>query len=175
MAKERIALAQYIRDIPDWPRKGILFRDITPLLANPQAFPAAVAALCEPWRHAGVEYVAAVEARGFIFGAAVAAQLGAGFIPIRKKGKLPFQTERITYDLEYGTDCVEMHLDAVPVGAKVLMVDDLLATGGTMRAACQLVEKVGGQVVGIAFLIELTDLHGRERLAGYAVHAVISY
>jgi len=175
MAKESIALAPYIRDIPDWPRSGILFRDITPLLANPKAFPAAVAALCEPWRYAGVEYVAGVEARGFIFGAAVAAQLKAGFIPIRKKGKLPYQTERVTYDLEYGTDCVEMHQDAVPPGAKVLMVDDLLATGGTMRAACQLIEKVGGQVVGITFLIELTDLHGRDRLAGYRVHAVISY
>jgi adenine phosphoribosyltransferase len=175
MAKEQIALAPYIRDVPDWPRRGILFRDITPLLASPKAFPAAVEALCKPWRHAGVEYVAAVEARGFIFGAAVAAKLKAGFVPIRKKGKLPYQTERITYDLEYGTDCVEMHRDAVPPGAQVLMVDDLLATGGTMRAACQLIEKVGGQVVGIAFLIELTDLHGRDRLAAYQVHAVISY
>ncbi len=175
MAKESIALAQYIRGIPDWPRQGILFRDITPLLANPKAFPAAVAALCEPWRHAGVEYVAGVEARGFIFGAAVAAKLKAGFIPIRKKGKLPYETERVTYDLEYGTDCVEMHRDAVPPGAKVLMVDDLLATGGTMRAACQLIEKVGGQVVGISFLIELTDLHGRERLSPYKIHSLISY
>jgi adenine phosphoribosyltransferase len=175
MAKEPIALAQYIRGIPDWPRKGILFRDITPLLAHRKAFPAAVEALCEPWRHAGVEYVAGVEARGFIFGAAVAARLKAGFIPIRKKGKLPYETERVTYDLEYGTDCVEMHRDAVPPGAKVLMVDDLLATGGTMRAACQLIEKVGGRVVGISFLIELTDLHGRDRLTGYHVHVVIPY
>jgi adenine phosphoribosyltransferase len=175
MVTEHIALAEYIRDIPDWPRKGILFRDITPLLASPQAFSAAVEALCAPWREAGVEYVAAVEARGFIFGAAVAAHLGAGFIPIRKKGKLPYETERATYDLEYGTDCVEMHRDAVPAGAKVLMVDDLLATGGTMRAACQLIEKVGAQVVGIAALIELTDLHGRDRLSSYQVHTVIRY
>jgi adenine phosphoribosyltransferase len=175
MVTEHIALAEYIRDIPDWPKKGILFRDITPLLASPQAFPAAVEALCAPWQDAGVEYVAAVEARGFIFGAAVAARLGAGFIPIRKKGKLPYETERITYDLEYGTDCVEMHRDAVPPGAKVLMVDDLLATGGTMWAACQLVEKLGARVVGIAFLIELTDLHGRDRLSSYKVHAVITY
>jgi adenine phosphoribosyltransferase len=175
MLKEQTALAQYIRDIPDWPRKGILFRDITPLLANPQAFTAAVEALCAPWRDAGVEYVAAVEARGFIFGAAVAAKLGAGFIPIRKKGKLPYETERVTYDLEYGTDCVEMHRDAVPPGARVLMVDDLLATGGTMRAACQLVEKLGAQVVGIAFVIELTDLQGRQRLTPRRIHTLISY
>jgi adenine phosphoribosyltransferase len=175
MAQERVALAEYIRDIPDWPKKGILFRDITPLLASPEAFPAAVEALSRPWREAGIEYVAAVEARGFIFGAAVAARLGAGFIPIRKKGKLPYETERVTYDLEYGTDCVEMHRDAVTHGARVLMVDDLLATGGTMWAACQLVEKLGARVVGIAFLIELTDLHGRDRLASYKVHAVIKY
>ncbi len=175
MAQEQTDLAKYIREIPDWPKKGILFRDITPLLADPQAFPAAVEALCAPWRDAGVEYVAAVEARGFIFGAAVAAELGAGFIPIRKKGKLPYETESVTYDLEYGTDCVEMHRDAVPPGAKILMVDDLLATGGTMRAACQLIEKVGAEVVGIAFLIELADLNGRERLTQYNVHTVISY
>lgn len=175
MAQEQTDLAKYIREIPDWPKKGILFRDITPLLADPQAFPAAVEALCAPWRDAGVEYVAAVEARGFIFGAAVAAKLSAGFIPIRKKGKLPYETESVTYDLEYGTDCVEMHRDAVPPGAKILMVDDLLATGGTMRAACQLIEKVGAEVVGIAFLIELADLNGRERLTQYNVHTVISY
>jgi adenine phosphoribosyltransferase len=175
MVTEHVALAEYIRDIPDWPRKGILFRDITPLLASKEAFPAAVEALCGPWREAGVEYVAGVEARGFIFGAAVAARLGAGFIPIRKKGKLPYETERVTYDLEYGTDCVEMHRDAVTHGARVLMVDDLLATGGTMWAACQLVEKLGARVVGVSFLIELTDLHGRDRLASYQVHSVITY
>ena len=172
---ERISLARYIRDIPDFPRPGILFRDITPLLADPQAFPAAIDALCEPFQDLEVEYVAAVEARGFIFGAAAAARLRAGFVPIRKKGKLPCVTESATYELEYGVDTLEMHRDALRPGAKVLMVDDLLATGGTMRAACQLVEKVGGTVVGIACLIELTALHGRERLTGYNVHAVISY
>jgi adenine phosphoribosyltransferase len=175
MAKEQTDLAQYIRDIPDWPKKGILFRDITPLLADPGAFAAGVEALCAPWRDVGVEYVAAVEARGFIFGAAVAARLGAGFIPIRKKGKLPYETESVTYELEYGTDCVEMHRDAVPRGAKVLMVDDLLATGGTMRAACQLIEKVGGEVVGIAFVIELAELQGRRKLAPHRIHTLISY
>ncbi|MHC4424589.1 MAG: adenine phosphoribosyltransferase, partial [Planctomycetota bacterium] len=122
-------LRRYIRDIPDWPKEGILFRDITPLLANPGAFTAAVDALCAGFAEAGVEYVAAVEARGFIFGAAVAEKLGAGFVPIRKKGKLPWQTENVSYDLEYGTDTLEVHCDAIKSGARVLMVDDLLATG----------------------------------------------
>jgi len=175
MTTERIALAQFIRDIPDWPKKGILFRDITPLLADPQAFPAAIDALCEPFQDAGVEYVAAVEARGFIFGAAAAARLRAGFVPIRKKGKLPWETESATYELEYGVDTLEMHRDALRPGAKVLMVDDLLATGGTMRAACHLVEKVGGEIVGVACLIELKALNGRKRLSAYNVHAVICY
>ncbi|MBM4027643.1 MAG: adenine phosphoribosyltransferase [Planctomycetes bacterium] len=175
MAEEALLLTRYIRDIPDWPKPGILFRDITPLLADPHAFPAAIDALCAPFQNAGVEYVAAVEARGFIFGAAVAAKLRAGFIPIRKKGKLPWQTESATYDLEYGTDCIEMHRDAVPRGAKVLLVDDLLATGGTMQAACQLMEKVGAEIVGIAFVIELTGLNGRARLAPYTIHTLISY
>jgi adenine phosphoribosyltransferase len=175
MAKEQVPLAQYIRAVPDWPKKGILFRDITPLLADPRAFPAAVDALCEPFKRAGVAYVAAIEARGFIFGAAVAAKLRAGFVPIRKKGKLPCQTESATYALEYGTDCIEMHRDTIPAGAKVLLVDDLLATGGTMQAACELVEKVGAEVVGIAVVIELTDLHGRQRLAPHKVHALIPY
>ncbi len=168
-------LKAYIRDIPDWPKEGILFRDITPLLADPGAFSRAVQALCEGYRQAGIEYVAAVEARGFIFGAAVAERLRAGFVPIRKKGKLPFDTQSISYDLEYGTDTLEVHSDAVGSGARVLMVDDLLATGGTMAAACRLVEKIGGEVVGISFLIELSDLAGIKKLAGYDVRAVISY
>ncbi|MBN1507608.1 MAG: adenine phosphoribosyltransferase [Sedimentisphaerales bacterium] len=175
MTTEQIVLSKYIRDIPDWPKKGILFRDITPLLADPQAFPAAIDAICAPFESASIEYVAAVEARGFIFGAAVAARLRAGFVPIRKEGKLPFQTESATYELEYGVDTLEMHRDALRPGAKVLMVDDLLATGGTMRAACQLVEKVGGKVIGITCLIELKALHGRKRLASHNLHAVISY
>ncbi len=175
MANARTDLARYIRDIPDWPKKGILFRDITPLLADPQAFPAAIDALCAPFQEADVDYIAAVEARGFIFGSAVAAKIGAGFIPIRKKGKLPCLTESASYELEYGVDILEMHRDAIPAGARVLIVDDLLATGGTMRAACELVEKVGAQVIGIACLIELTDLHGRDRLTGRKIHTVISY
>ena len=168
-------MARHIRDIPDWPKKGILFRDITPLLADPQAFPATIDALYAPFQQAGVEYVAAVEARGFIFGAAAAARLGAGFIPIRKKGKLPWKTESASYELEYGVDSIEMHRDDIPRGAKVLMVDDLLATGGTMQAACELIEKVDAEVVAIAFVIELTELKGRERLKPHKVHALISY
>ncbi len=175
MATRGIELERYIRSIPDWPKKGILFRDITPLLADAGALAAAVDALCAGFAGVGIEYVAAVEARGFIFGAAVAEKLGVGFVPIRKKGKLPFETESVTYDLEYGTDTLEVHSDAVEKGAKVLMVDDLLATGGTMAAACKLIEKIGGQIVGIAFLIELGELAGREKLSGYKITTVISY
>ena len=175
MTSKEIDLGRYIRGIPDWPKKGILFRDITPLLADPEAFAAAVDILCAGVMEAGIEYVAAVEARGFIFGAAVAKKLGAGFVPIRKKGKLPGQTESITYDLEYGTDTLEVHRDAVRSGAKVLMVDDLLATGGTMAAACKLIEKIAGQVEGIVFLVELVDLGGREKIGDYMVTSIISY
>jgi len=175
MTSKGIDLKRYIRSIPDWPKKGILFRDITPLLADPKAFTAAVDALCAGFTGVGIEYVAAVEARGFIFGAAVAEKLGAGFVPIRKKGKLPFETENITYDLEYGTDTLEVHSDAVENQAKVLMVDDLLATGGTMAAACKLIEKIGGQVVGIVFLIELAALRGREKISYYNVKSILSY
>jgi len=175
MTDKKIDLKSHIRNIPDWPKKGILFRDITPLLADPRAFAAAVNALCANFRNSGVEYVAAVEARGFIFGAAVAKTLGAGFVPIRKKGKLPFKTEGVSYDLEYGTDTLEVHQDAVRKKAKVLMVDDLLATGGTMAAACKLIEKIGGQIAGIAFLVELKELAGRDKLGGHKVIAVISY
>lgn len=175
MESQKPVLQQYIRTVPDWPKKGILFRDITPLLADPRAFAAAIDALCADFTDAEIEYVAAVEARGFIFGAAVAEKLGAGFVPIRKKGKLPFQTQSITYDLEYGVDTLEVHNDAVSRGAAVLMVDDLLATGGTMATACRLIEKIGGRIVGIAFLIELTDLNGRSKLTNRKISTVISY
>jgi len=175
MATEGIDLERYIRSIPDWPKKGILFRDITPLLADPKAFVAAIDALCADFTDAGIEYVAAVEARGFIFGAAVARKLKAGFVPIRKKGKLPFKTESVSYDLEYGTDTLEVHSDAVHKGAKVLMVDDLLATGGTMEAACKLIERIGGQVAAVAFLIELRELSGRDKLSGYKINTCLSY
>lgn len=175
MKSKGIDLKSYIGNIPDWPKKGILFRDITPLLADPKAFAAAVDALCADFTEAGVEYVAAVEARGFIFGAAVAEKLRAGFVPIRKKGKLPGQTESVSYDLEYGTDTLEVHRGAIRSGARVLMVDDLLATGGTMAAACRLIEKIAGQVVGIVFLVELVSLRGKEKIADYKVTSIISY
>jgi len=175
MITEKVDLKDYIRDIPDWPKEGILFRDITPLLGNPQAFDAAVAAMIEQFEGRTFDCVAGVEARGFIFGTAVAKKLGVGFIPIRKKGKLPYKTESVTYDLEYGTDTIEIHTDAAPKGAKVFMVDDLLATGGTMAAACELIKKVGGEVAGVAFLIELAELGGAARLAGYDYKAVIRY
>ena len=173
--RNEVDLKRYIRSIPDWPKKGILFRDITPLLADSKALAAAVDALCADFTQVGIDYVAAVEARGFIFGAAVAEKLGAGFVPIRKKEKLPSKTESITYDLEYGTDTLEVHSDAIKNNAKVLMVDDLLATGGTMAAACELIEKIGGHVAGIVFLVELADLRGREKIDKYHVKSIISY
>ena len=166
-------LEKYIRDSPDFPTKGIIFKDITPLLADPGALDEAVRRLAEPYEGTGVQSVAAVESRGFIFGAAVARQLGAGFVPIRKPGKLPHETLSKEYSLEYGTDAVEIHTDAVSPGSKVLMIDDLLATGGTMAAACELVAWLGGRIVGIAFLIELGFLNGRAKLPGYDLHTLI--
>jgi adenine phosphoribosyltransferase len=175
MSKDRVDLIKYIREVPDWPKKGILFRDITPLLGNVEAFKTAVDAMAADFTGEGIQYVGAVEARGFIFGLAVAERINAGFIPIRKKGKLPFKTVSVTYDLEYGTDTLEVHRDAITAGAKVLMVDDLLATGGTMAGACKLIEKIGGRVAGISFLIELTELGGIKKLAGYKVKSIIRY
>jgi adenine phosphoribosyltransferase len=175
MEAGQIDLTRYIRRIPDWPKKGILFRDITPLLADAKAFAAAVKQLSSQFKDAAVDYVAAVEARGFIFGSAVASELGAGFIPIRKKGKLPGATESVTYDLEYGQDTLEVHKDSIEKGAKVLMVDDLLATGGTMAASCELIKKLGGKIKGIAFLIELSDLGGRDKLKGYDLHILMAF
>lgn len=175
MVTAEMRLQDYIRDIPDWPKKGILFRDITPLLADAEAFGCAVDMLCAAFPDTAVDYVAAVEARGFIFGSAVARKFNVGFVPIRKKGKLPFKTESITYELEYGTDTLQVHADAVGKDANVLMVDDLLATGGTMTAACRLIGKIGGRVVGIAFLIELVQLGGAKKLTGYDFKSVIRY
>lgn len=168
-------LARFIRDVPDFPKPGIIFKDITPLLADPAAFRQAVDQLAEPFRGAGVEAVVAAEARGFIFGGAVACELGAGFVPVRKPGKLPAETTSETYELEYGTDTLEIHTDAIRPGQKVLLLDDLLATGGTMAAIVRLVEKLGAEVVGIAFLIELSFLGGREKLKGYNLISLIRY
>jgi adenine phosphoribosyltransferase len=164
-----------MRSIPDWPKKGILFRDITPLLANKKAFSTAIETISDRYKDKKIDYIAAVEARGFIFGAAVAARLGVGFVPIRKKGKLPYKTESVTYDLEYGKDTLEVHIDAVEKDAGVLMVDDLLATGGTMAAACRLIEKIGGKIAGIVFLVELKDLNGREKLKNYDISVEIVF
>lgn len=175
MEKDRVNLTKYIRNIPDWPKKGILFRDITPLLADAKAFAAAVEIIVDRYRDKNIDYVAAVEARGFIFGAAIAARLGAGFVPVRKKGKLPYKTESASYELEYGTATLEVHTDAIKKGSKILMVDDLLATGGTVAAACQLIEKIGGKIEAVAFLIELKDLGGRKKIEKYNISVEIVF
>jgi len=164
-----------IRSIPDFPKPGIMFRDITPLLRDATAFKEAIRRMAEPYRKGGVDVVVGAESRGFIFGAAVALALDTGFVPVRKKGKLPYKTTRVTYDLEYGTDTLEMHVDAVAVGTRVLMVDDLLATGGTMAASCEMVERAGGRIVGVEFLIELSFLKGREKLKAYPVRSEIVF
>ncbi len=168
-------LADYIRAIPDFPKPGILFRDITPLLTDPAAFRSAVVEMANPFRTAKIDVVAAAEARGFIFAAPVALELNAALVPIRKPGKLPYHTQSFSYELEYGTDTLEIHTDAIAPGAKVLVVDDLLATGGTVEACCRLVEKMGGVVVGCAFLIELADLHGARRIAQYKTVSLVKY
>jgi adenine phosphoribosyltransferase len=168
-------LTRLIRDVPDFPRPGILFRDITPLLRDPAGLSLSVEFLTQPYRNQHIDVVVGAESRGFIFGTAVARNLSAGFVPIRKPGKLPRAKRSLTYDLEYGTDTLEIHADAVSPGQRVLMVDDLLATGGTMRACCELVEQLGGNIISVAFLIELAGLHGRDRLEKWQVHSVLSY
>ncbi len=166
-------LERLVRTIQDWPKPGVRFKDITPLLRDPAGLALAVEYLSQPFRDQHVDVVAGAESRGFIFGTAVATALSAGFVPIRKPGKLPAQTRTETYELEYGTDRLEMHVDAIGPGQRVLMVDDLLATGGTMAASCRLVEGVGGRIVGVAVLIELEFLHGRRKLGAYPVYSVI--
>ena len=169
-------LKALIRDVPDWPKPGIMFRDITPLLADPGGLAMAVELMTNPWRGKGVELVIGAESRGFIFGTAIAQALSAGFVPIRKPNKLPAAKHTMTYELEYGTDTLEIHADAVRKGQRVLMVDDLLATGGTMKACCDLIDKLGGRIVGVTVLIELELLKGRPRLKPYDnVHAVLKY
>ena len=169
------ALKERIRHVPDFPKPGILFYDVTTLLRDPQGFKLAIDAMAEPYVNAGISLVVGIESRGFILGAAVADRIGAGFVPVRKVGKLPHTTIRVSYDLEYGSDSLEMHSDAVEPGQRVLIVDDLLATGGTARATADLVRKLGGDVHGIAVLVELTFLNGRSRLPGDNVHAVLQY
>jgi adenine phosphoribosyltransferase len=168
-------LRSYIRDVPDFPKPGILFRDLTPLFADPDAFRAAVRAVAEPFRGDGIDAVVGIESRGFILGAPVALELGAGLVVIRKKGKLPHATVREEYELEYGRDVIEMHADSLGPGQRALVVDDLIATGGTAAAAVRLVRKTGAEAVGCSFLIELADLGGRAALGLERVHSVISY
>lgn len=172
---EQDLLKSLIRDVPDFPKKGIIFKDITPLLKNGVALRSACDQLTENFKGMKIDQVVGIESRGFIFSPVVAYQLGTGFVPVRKKGKLPAAKESISYDLEYGEDLLEVHLDSLRKGAQVIIVDDLLATGGTAEAVIHLVEKLGAQVVGLAFLIELTFLKGRERLKDYQIHSLIQY
>lgn len=176
-AWQDIDLKRHIRTIPGYPKPGILFRDITTLLANPEAFRAAVEGLAAPFRSAGIAQVAGIEARGFILGAAVAHVLGTGFIPIRKPGKLPHKVIGQEYALEYGTDRIEMHEDALKPGERVLLVDDLIATGGTAEAGATLIRRAGAELVAAAFVIDLPDLAGADKLrrAGVKVHALVGF
>lgn len=168
-------LKQYIRDVPDFPKKGIVFKDITTLLKEGDVFKKAIDILYERYRDKKIDKLVAIESRGFIFGGALAYKLDCGFIPVRKKGKLPAQTYSITYDLEYGTDTLEIHRDAINKDERILLLDDLLATGGTAKAVSELIEKMGGSIVEIAFLIELEFLRGRDKLKGRDVFTVINF
>src|SRR4051812_841389 len=168
-------LQKLIRDIPDFPKPGVLFRDITPLLADPQGLALSIELLANPFRGKGIDLVIGAESRGFIFGTAVACAISAGFQLVRKPGKLPFKKVSMSYDLEYGKDTLEMHADAIVKGQRVLIVDDVLATGGTMKACCNLVDTLGGTIAGIAVLTELLPLGGRAKVAPLPVHSVIKY
>jgi adenine phosphoribosyltransferase len=168
-------LKSLVRDIPDFPKPGVLFRDITPLLADPAGLALSVELMANPFRGKGIDVVVGAESRGFIFGTAVACAISAGFQMIRKPKKLPYKTVAKSYDLEYGQDTLEMHVDAVLPGQRVLVIDDVLATGGTMNACLDLVRQCGGQIAGVAVMIELLGLKGRERLGGIGVHSVLQY
>ena len=164
-----------IRDIPDFPKQGIVFKDITPLVQDPTSLRLAVDSLAEPFREHDITAVAGMEARGFIFGSLVAWQLGVGFIPLRKPGKLPYDVQSVDYTLEYGQASLEAHIDSIQPGDKILLIDDLLATGGTAKASCELVEKLGGEIVACAFVIELMILGGRNQLSSYPTYSLIQY
>ncbi len=168
-----IDIASLIRDVPDFPKKGIIFKDITPLLSNPDAMTQTADRLAAPFLERGIDAVCGIEARGWIFGPLLAERLTAAFVPIRKPGKLPYKKISRTYDLEYGTNTIEVHTDAIQPGQKVLMVDDLLATGGTMAAACGLIEELRGEVVACAFVVELCFLPGREKLGNYEIFTLL--
>lgn len=177
MEQERSAteISEKIRSIPDFPKKGILFRDITPLLQDATSFSKAVDLVADHYQIKRVDLLVSAEARGFILGSAIAYRLGIGFVPVRKPDKLPYKVKSATYDLEYGKDTLQIHQDALKEGDKILIFDDLLATGGTAKAICELVEGLGGEIVGVCFLIELTPLKGREKLKGYEVFSLIKY
>jgi adenine phosphoribosyltransferase len=175
MGVDAAVVRAHVRDIPDYPKPGIIFRDITPLLAAADVFAGTVDAVAAPFIGDHIDKVLGVEARGFVFAAPVAYRFGAGFVPVRKPGKLPWQIEREEYQLEYGSDLLEIHRDAVHPGERVLIVDDVIATGGTAAASARLVERLGGIVVGLAFVIELGYLHGREKLEGRRLHTVVAY
>ena len=168
-------LKEYIRSIPDFPRKGILFRDITTLIGNRDSFREVIDVFIERYKGKGIEKIVAAEARGFIIGGAIAYGLNAAFVPVRKKGKLPYKSIGASYQLEYGADSLHMHEDAVKEGEKILVLDDLLATGGTAKAICELVEELKGEIAEVAFMIELSDLNGRENLKGYNIFSLVRY
>jgi adenine phosphoribosyltransferase len=168
-------LRSFVRSIPDFPKPGIMFRDITPILASAAAMRETIHQLAKPWQGAGITKVVAAEARGFVFGAPLALELEAGFVPVRKPGKLPWQTHRFSYDLEYGSDCLEIHTDAIAPGDRVLLIDDLLATGGTIEACLKLAQQQQAEIAGAAFVIELAFLNGRARLSPIPVHSLLTY
>ena len=169
------SLKAKIRDIPDFPEPGILFKDITPLVQDPASMRLAISELVKPFKNSRITAVAGMEARGFIFGSLVAWELGIGFIPLRKPGKLPYDVQTVDYKLEYGQASLEAHIDAIQPGDRILLIDDLLATGGTAKASCELIEKLGGKVEACAFVIELAMLHGRDQLKNYPIHTLIQY
>ena len=169
------SIADRIRDVPDFPKKGILFKDITPVLSDIDTLRASIKEMAAPFMDLEIDVVVGIESRGFIFGAPIADVLDCSFVPVRKPGKLPWKTESVSYELEYGTDAVEIHEDAITEGQNVLIVDDLLATGGTAEATCKLVSKLGGNIKGLSLLIELEGLNGRKRLNQYNVHSLVQY
>ena len=175
MNEQALNLKDYIRDVPDFPKPGILFRDITPLLSSPAAFSQCIQRFAEQYGKANIDVIAAAEARGFIFAVPLAMRLNAAFVPVRKPGKLPFRTHSLEYELEYGTDCLEIHEDSIAAGQRVLIIDDLLATGGTVEACCRLVEQCGATVAGCGFLINLAFLNGSVRLAGREIFSILEY
>ena len=168
-------LASYLRDVKDFPKPGIVFKDITPMLQSPAAMDEAIRQLADRFKADKIDKIAAIESRGFIFGAPLALRMGIGFIPVRKPGKLPWRTQSVNYMLEYGSGTLEIHEDAVQKGERVVVVDDLLATGGTARAACELVERLGGRLIGCAFIVELAFLAGRKKLTGHRIESLVKF